>query len=146
MRLLCLASVVVLCVAPDLPRADEVKDREPMQGTWKIVTIKSKGKESELNLVLDVTADGMCLRQPDQKSPEQFRFVVDASVTPNLIDIYKSDAKGKRAEKLFEGLIELKDADMRLCFTSTPGPPWNRPTSLTPADDSADILITFRKE
>jgi uncharacterized protein (TIGR03067 family) len=146
MRPLILASAVVLLAATGPAFSDEAKDREPMQGTWKIVAVKSKGKESELNLVLDVTADGMCLRQPDQKSPEQFRFVVDPSVTPNLIDIYKSDDKGKRAEKLFEGLVELKDAEMRICFTTTPGPPWNRPASLTPGEEAAEVLITFRKE
>ena len=146
MRSLLLPMAVLLFAATGPAFSDEAKDREPMQGTWKIVAVKSKGKESELNLVLDVTADGMCLRQPDAKPPEQFRFVVDTSVTPNLIDIYKSDDKAKRAEKLFEGLIELKDADMRICFTTTPGPPWTRPTSLTPGDDSAEVLITFRKE
>ena len=88
MRTLFLASTIVFIMAPGPIRSDEVKDQEPLQGTWKIVSIKSKGKDAELNLVLVVKATdrGMCLKQPEQEQKEQFRFVIDPAVTPKAID------------------------------------------------------------
>jgi uncharacterized protein (TIGR03067 family) len=146
MRPLILATALILVLASGPLRSDEVKDREPLQGTWKIVSIKAKGKEGELNLLLVIKGDGMTLKQPDQEQKEQFRIVVDPSVTPQAIDIHKSDDNGKRAEKLFEGVFEAKGDDLRICFTAQSGPPWNRPGSIQPADDTNEVLVVLRRQ
>ena len=145
MRMLVIAPLLLVLLAGSI-QGDEVKDREPLQGTWKIVSIKSKGKEGELNLLLVVKGDGMALKQADQEQKEQFRIAVDPSVTPAAIDIYKSDDNGKRAEKLFEGVFEAKGDDLRICFTAQSGPPWNRPGSIQPADDSNEVLVVLRRQ
>jgi uncharacterized protein (TIGR03067 family) len=146
MRTFLLASAAVLVMVPGAIRSDEAADKkvqDALQGTWKIVSISTGGKESELNLVLVVKTDGMTLKQPAQDQKEQFRFVLDTSVTPSAIDIYKSD-NGKRAEKVFEGVFSVDGDDFRICFAPQPGPPWNRPAALQPAGGEA--LVVFRKD
>jgi uncharacterized protein (TIGR03067 family) len=146
MRALVIAPLV-LAVLSGSTQGDDVKDRQPLQGTWKIVSTKSKGKEGELNLLLVIKGDGMTLKQPeDMQQKEQFRIIVDPSVSPAAIDIHKSDDNGKRAEKLFEGVYEVKGDDLRICFTAQQGPPWNRPSSIQPGDDTNEVLVVLRRQ
>jgi uncharacterized protein (TIGR03067 family) len=145
MRVLSITAILLFAVVGPLS-SDEVKDREPLQGTWKLVSINSRGKESELALEFVFKGDGITLRQPGKEEKEQFRFAVDPTVTPKAIDVWKSTDDGKRAEKFSEGVYEAKGNELKICIMGQPGPPWVRPAALEPAADSSEILIVLRKD
>ena len=148
MRILAVSVLFLIAVAGPLC-SDEVKDREPLQGTWKIVSIKSRDKDSELDLELVLKGDGATLRQPGKEQKEQFRFTLDPTVTPKAIDFWKSTDDGKRAEEVDRSwLYEVKGDELKICIMSQPGPPWVRPASLESRSRGfrRDSRVTLRKE
>ena len=66
-------------------------------------------------------------------------------MTPKAIDFYDSD-KGKRGEKLAEGLYEIDGDKLRICVKVQSGPPWNRPTAMRSTVDGREILIVLRRK
>jgi uncharacterized protein (TIGR03067 family) len=129
-------------------QSDEVRDREPLQGIWKITSVEQQGKKDEnalAGLVLVFSGDKLGLRRADKDDKEQFRFIVDPTSTPKAIDIYKSTDDGKRGEKLFEGIYSVDGAELQICFVPQPGPPWERPASLEANEGSKGVLVTLKR-
>ena len=141
--LLMVGAVVVLATV----RADEVKDREPLQGTWRFVEVHQQGKKDdnlpELRLVF--RGDKLGLYRGEKEDKEQFVFSVDPNCTPKAIDIYRAGEKGK-AEKLFEGIYAIDGKDLRIAIVPQPGPPWERPSSLAAKDHTKEVLILMRRD
>jgi uncharacterized protein (TIGR03067 family) len=126
--------------------ADDAKDRDALQGTWKLVTFTDRGKSDEADIVAVVNGDRIQFKLADDADPDNlFHFVLDSSVTPKAIDLHKLDAKGQRNEKAIEGLYEIDGDKLRLCVTTQPGPPWNRPAEMK-AEEGSVILLVFGRQ
>ena len=111
-------------------RSVDAKDIDAFRGPWNLVELTMGGKsvenvENELAVV--IRGDKIEFYSVGQKEPiNRLHIVVDSTVTPKAIDFHEFD-KGKRGDKIAEGLYEIDGDKLRICLKQQSGPPWNRP-------------------
>lgn len=142
---------VLFAAVPFVADADDArdeairKDRQQIEGTWRIVTLvvngnKSAGEDARKLSVVN-RADGTWRLLSEGQEVSRGTTMIDPTEKPKRIDIVTSegDAKGQ----VHPGIYELGENTRRLCF-APPGK--KRPTEFVSAPDSDHIYVVFERE
>ena len=136
-------------VALSADAKDAAKDREAIQGSWRLVSRELPGGRSE-----NGEGDGarrfvfngekFQILKGDQVLIEG-TLKIDASAKPKTIDlsITKSNEDGPQAGKMSLGIYELKGGDMRWC-AAEPGHP-ERPKEFS-SEGGPFVLVSMKRE
>jgi RNA polymerase sigma factor (sigma-70 family) len=122
------------------PQAPAAKDREALQGTWKVVDAQINGKD------IDAQEQEMIKGKPfvfegnklTVKVPTEYRL--DATKTPREIDIVPTEGPENEKGQTFRGIYDLKGDDLRIAFQ---GPTQARPKSF---DEAGAMLFTLKRQ
>ena len=123
----CLAAMAVLALTfsaafTGTPKADDAKN---IQGTWKVVSLKSPGKspsvEELTKLRVRITKDQVIFVL-DGKDVEVLKHRLDPTKKPREIDLIagtsdsvKDKGKAKSGETVIPGIYELNGDDLMIC-------------------------------
>ena len=147
-----LAVVCVLLLLPlgfAYPQDDAVKkEREKMQGDWKVVSSEEDGNPTPDFIVqavkLTIKGDQISLKGVEDLA-ERFgkvTFTLDPATTPKIMDFKIVAVKDK--DNSHEGIYELKGDELKLCITTRSG--GNRPDEFKTKAGSNRVLVVLKRE
>lgn len=134
----------VMLLAGLVSAADDkpVKELEPFQGTWTVVSITRNGEavpdDNAQRLVLVIKGSERLVKDGDDVKSKA-TFTVDATKKPKQMDVTVTD--GPLAGKTYPGIYELKDDTFTLCLALE----GDRPDDLTSKEGSNRLLQVFKK-
>jgi uncharacterized protein (TIGR03067 family) len=131
--------VVALASADDAAKLDADK----LVGDWNYVAGVRAGEKLDKERLMGkvtFTKDKTVLvpAGPDQKFVMAFK--IDASASPAKIDLEIKDGPVKEGKA--EGLIELKDGELKLIYTPAPG---KRPAKFESTKENEAFFFTLKK-
>ncbi|VTS02869.1 TIGR03067 domain-containing protein [Tuwongella immobilis] len=147
---------VALCtLALGSLRADDkaiAKEKATLKGTWRITSILKDGKEIDafVNLGIDFVFDGDRLEirgEAEGFETQVKQYRIDPTVTPKILDFADNAKAIENADKLFEGIYEIKDDTMRWCVKMSGDNPakGDRPTMIESTADNSALVITLKR-
>jgi uncharacterized protein (TIGR03067 family) len=118
--------------------AQEVNDREHIQGTWKVTYSEDSGRvapqEMLKNLQFVIDAETMTMQLGEHKS--ESKYTLDPSTSPKSID----STEHGRTKK---GIYDLQGDTLRICFAEQT---YDRPTKFdSQPDSSSDVIILMKR-
>ncbi len=120
------------------------KERKLYQGTWKVVSLESDGKEAAENdakkLVFINKSDGSWIVESEGKEISSGKSDIDPSKKPKTIDFMPTLGVGSGNE--YVGIYELGKDTRRICFGEKSK---GRPTEFAAPAGSGYILIKFER-
>lgn len=120
------------------------KEWKIYQGTWKVVTFVSDGKEAAENDTKKLTfinnADGTWSVQSEGKEISSGKSDIDPTKKPKTIDFMPTLGVGSGNE--YVGIYELGKNTRKICFCEKAK---GRPTEFSSPAGSARVLITFER-
>lgn len=145
LRCLVVAFVLIpmsaIAVADDAKDGAIKKDRQRIEGTWRIVELIAYGiPADEKQLTVVNGSDGTWSLRSDGKEIGRGTSTFDPTQKPKTIDFTPAtgDAKGK----LHLGIYELGDNARKLCFAP---PGRERPAEFSSEPGSGHILVKFER-
>jgi RNA polymerase sigma factor (sigma-70 family) len=125
---------------PPEPQTPAAKDREALQGTWKVVDAQVNGQainaqEQEMIKGKPFVFAGNKLTA---KGPAEFRL--DATKSPREIDIVPAEGPETEKGQTFRGIYDLKGDDLRIAFQS---PNQARPKAF---DEAGVMVLTLKRQ
>jgi len=127
---------LVLIAAPAFA-AD--KDREALQGTWKIEKATRGGMEMPAEMrdkvTLEFKGDEAIVHEPGKDEPAT--YTLDATKSPKTINI-----KPKKDEKQVQGIYELSGDTLKICFAREGG---ERPSKFESPEGSNLMLMEMKR-
>ena len=124
------------------------KEREKLQGTWKIVSSEEDARATPdfivSALTIEIKGDQITLKGVEDLM-ERFgkvTFTIDPATTPRILDFKVTSGKEKGNQH--EGIYVLKDDELKICVSTRPG--GNRPDEFKTAADSNRALIVLKRE
>jgi uncharacterized protein (TIGR03067 family) len=132
-----------------LALASPIRSDDDLQGTWTLAEHTAGGRSMDRvndDITATIRGDKIELNSGKNKVSEKYHVVLDSTVTPKAIDWHKSDANGKRGDKMGEGIFEIDGDKLRICLKLRSEPPWNRPTAMQSTEEGGEILMVFRRE
>lgn len=140
-----LTSISTMAVGDDSKDEAIKKDRQRIQGTWRVVALEVNGNKSmeqdARKLAVVNGPDGTWSVLSDGKEVIKGTSTIDPTKKPKTIDFTPSE--GDRSGTPHLGIYELGEKKRKLCF-APPGK--NRPTEFSSAPGSEHILVTFERE
>lgn len=138
---------VIGAIAAAADSKDEAikKDRDRIEGTWRIVALEVDGNKAtdedakKLSVVNGSDGTWSLLSEGNEISKGTSTF--DPTKTPKTIDFTPTEGAGLGNQYL--GIYELGDNNRRLCF-APPGK--TRPTEFSSLPGSEHILVTFERD
>jgi len=131
--------------ADDAKDAAIKKDRQQIEGTWRIVALEVNGgkamEQDARKLSVINRGDGTWTLRSEDKEVGKGTTTIDPTAKPKTIDISMKDEQGKT--NLFLGIYELSEKTRKLCFAPAGK---ERPTDFTSPADSERILVLFERE
>src|SRR5262249_45082885 len=127
---------------------DAKKEKEKLQGTWKVVTIEEKGQskeEDDARLVFD--GDEFTVKKGDQVFVKG-KFKLDPSKDPKAIDLEITEATkpgldGKTSLAIYA--LDKDDKDgLKLCLGEPGGT--DRPKEFSGAAETKCVFLTLKRE
>ncbi len=120
------------------------KERKTYQGTWKVVSLVSDGKEANeadaQKLIFINKADGSWSVQSEGKEISSGKSDIDPAKKPKTIDFMPTLGVGSGNE--YVGIYELGKNTRKICFGEKAK---GRPTEFAAPAGSGHILITFER-
>ena len=147
----CLFVGVILTANAAIASADDSidvairKDRQLIEGTWRIVALEVNGNKvadadaSKLTVVNG--SDGTWSLHSEGKEVSRGTTNIDPTKKTKTIDIRPAEGGGK--DNLYLGIYELGATTRRLCF-APPGKA--RPADFTSNSGNEQILVTFERD
>ncbi|MCS6852538.1 MAG: TIGR03067 domain-containing protein [Gemmataceae bacterium] len=129
---------MVLALAADVGADATQRDLDKLQGTWTLEQVEANGQTlpiDPLNPPKVVFKDNS-LRVNDSG---KFTFKLDATTDPKIIDLTTDQGM------TLEGIYELTDEVLRLCFNVNTGGVKQRPVEFTGKADSGQALAVLRR-
>jgi len=121
------------------------KDREQIEGTWKVVTLVDNGKKANEEDIKKFTvvngADGTWSLLSEGKEISKGTCTIDPTKKSKTIDITPTDGMGK--DEKYLGIYELCKNTQMLCFAK---PGKERPTKFASTPGSEYFFVTFQRE
>jgi uncharacterized protein (TIGR03067 family) len=142
-----LAAVLFLSPTPAADTDDAKRDREALQGAWKIVSSETGGTDrteeaKDHRIVFE--GDTFALKKGDEVGLKG-TFKLDSSKKPGAIDVtITEDGREGEAGKVLHGIYELGDGTLKWC-TSEPGGT-DRPKEFSTKEGVNHMLVTLKKE
>src|SRR5262249_52369930 len=123
----------------DKPKADE----DLIQGTWKVVSFKSDGKDKDADLVKDDKLffkfqDGQLSTIKAGKELQAGSYKLDAGKKPKAIDFFKLNN-----EKGTHGIYQLDGDGLKLCFVPATA---ERPSDFASKEGSQATLLLLERD
>jgi uncharacterized protein (TIGR03067 family) len=121
--------------------AKTAADRDSLQGTWRVVAVKSDAKEDPEQKLVQVTFqdDWVLLGVAGRQGPEKARCRIDASRDPKRIDV---ELQIFEASIWIEGIYALQRDALTLCFASGEK---KRPARFDGSPGSGCILLKLQR-
>jgi uncharacterized protein (TIGR03067 family) len=120
------------------------KDRQRLQGTWRVTALTVNGnkvKEADAKKITVVNGDdGTWSVRSESKEISHGTSVLDPTKKPKTIDFTPRDGGGKGDR--FQGIYQLKKNSRKLCFAPAGKV---RPTEFTSTADNQHILVTLER-
>jgi len=136
--------MVTIAVANDAKDDTIKKDRQQIEGTWRIVELVINGNPAKEEDVKKLTvcngADGTWSLRSEEKEISKGTSTFDPTQKPKTIDF--TPTVGDSAGKLHLGIYELGEDVRKLCFAP---PEKERPTEFSSDPNSGHILVTFKR-
>jgi uncharacterized protein (TIGR03067 family) len=136
-RVLIVALAVGLLVAAEKPK-DEGAKKNPLEGTWEVVTATSDGKDSENAKGDTLVFKGTKVTHKAKDGDHGGTIKIDAK--KKTLDFTPSE--GEQKDMVFKGIYELKKNELKICI-AFPGA--DRPTDFTSAEGSKRILAVLKR-
>lgn len=140
-----LLAVFSVAFAEDTKDKAVKKDRELLNGTWRIVALVVNGnpasEEDARKLTVVNGPDNTWKLLSEEREIARGINAIDPTRSPKSIDIIPIE-EGKERETN-PGIYEISEKSRKLCF-APPGSP--RPDAFTSSVDSQWILVTFERE
>jgi len=137
-----LVLAVGLLIAADAPKDDATKkERERLQGTWKIVSVQRAGKEEEkpVNTVATVVGNKFTTKA-DGKTIRAGTLKLDPSQQPKAVDATYTDGPDKG--KTFQGIYTLEGDTWKICYS---GPDQERPKAFPKKPGEAYLFLVLKR-
>jgi uncharacterized protein (TIGR03067 family) len=126
------------------PKQDAVrKDRDGIQGTWKIVALEADGKQAPAEIVaaLKLVFKGDSLTfTPGEPGFSNYNYKLDPTTTPARFDMTHAD--GPKQGESDKGIYSLEGNHLRICF----GKANTRPKGFTTTAGSGVGMYTLERE
>jgi uncharacterized protein (TIGR03067 family) len=146
MKLRTLLIVAVgLLLGADAPMEDPGKrDKEMLQGTWKLVSVEFDGQCMPMD---DLKASRLTVKGSDyaftlNKTSLELTFKLDPSKKPKEIDLI--GVAGTDKGKIYRGIYVLEGDTYKICRHSQPDR--ERPIEFATRPDSGLVLVTWQRE
>jgi uncharacterized protein (TIGR03067 family) len=133
-----------------LARADDANkdakfDAKKLEGKWTYVSGKKAGENSakeSLMGTVEITKDKFNIPGPEMKTMP-VGYKLDAKESPAKIDLEILDGmfKGGKAE----GIIEVKDDELKLCYVMVMGADAKRPTKFESTKDNGAFYFVLKR-
>jgi uncharacterized protein (TIGR03067 family) len=139
-----LVAGLLLGAAPAPKEDDAKKDREALQGTWKIVSSEEDGKTQEeaKESMVDFQKDTFTIKRGDELVAKG-TFKLDPSKKPKTIDIRITEGPREGDKGLeYHGIYEVDKDTMRWCM-NTEGK--DRPKEFTTKEGTNHSLLTLKR-
>jgi uncharacterized protein (TIGR03067 family) len=125
--------------------AEQKKDRDPLQGTWTIVSMERDGKKvTAADKALTVTIKGSEYTFPSAggfTKSQEGTYKLDPSKDPKTLDVLPTD--GPIKGKTFPGIYELDGDTLKACFDAAGK---GRPTEFSAKPGSGRVLVIYRRQ
>jgi uncharacterized protein (TIGR03067 family) len=129
------------------PAGDEVKkEKEKLQGSWKVVTFEKGGKSAEDNQDhrVVISGDELSIKRGDQTFIKG-KLKIDPTKKPRHFDVeITEDAENKFTGKTAQGIYQLDKDELKWCVCE-PGSDV-RPTEFSTQAGDVRICITLKRE
>lgn len=138
---LLLAVTASIAAADDAKNEAIKKDRQRIEGTWRIVELVVNGVSADAKQLTVVNgSDGTWSLRSEGKEIGKGTSVIDPTMTPKQIDF--TPTTGDAKDKLHLGIYELGEDVRKLCFAPAGK---DRPTELSSESGSGHILVKFER-
>jgi len=122
------------------------KEVAKLAGTWKITSLHYNGddvsKDEKLQLKFTFKGNDVIIEGSDevQKEYGRFKFKLDTSVKPKIIDM--TITLGIQKDAVIEGIYELKDDELKICAKVLGN---ERPMQFESKDGSSVVLLVLKR-
>jgi uncharacterized protein (TIGR03067 family) len=123
---------------------DAKKDREQLQGTWRLTRVLAKGEEVPPKLfeggTMLVEGDVMTTvtRSAGKEVRQKGKYKLDPAKKPREIDVVSEEGSDKGAKVL--GIYDLQGDTLKLALNKD-----KRPTEFTATEKSTTVVFVFRR-
>ncbi len=144
---LLVAGVLLTAIASANDAQDEAikKDRQRIEGTWRITALVINGNEAKEEDIRKITVvngdDGAWSVRIEGQEIDKGTSSFDPTKKPKTIDFTPTEGGGKGDQ--FLGIYELGQNVRKLCFAPAGK---DRPTEFSSTPDNGHILVTFERE
>jgi uncharacterized protein (TIGR03067 family) len=138
--------VAGLLLAADTKKDDAKKDREALQGAWKVVSSEVGGKDQTEEFkdhLIVFKGDTFALKKGDEVGLKG-TFKLDPSKKPRAIDITITEGGEGDKGKVLHGIYELGKRTLKWC-TSVPGGT-DRPKEFSTQEGVNHMLVKLKKD
>ena len=140
-----LAAIGAIATADDAKDEAIKKDRNQIEGTWKVVALEVDGNkasdEDARQLSVVNGSDGSWSLFSEGKKISKGTSTFDPTRKPKTIDFTPTEGEGIGNQYL--GIYELGENTRKMCF-APPGKP--RPTEFSTMSGTEHILVTFERD
>jgi uncharacterized protein (TIGR03067 family) len=140
-----LTAVAAIASADDAKDEAIKKDRQRIEGTWRVVALEVNGNKATAEDARKLTVvngpDGTWSLLSEGKEISKGTSTIDPTKRPKALDFTPTEGEGKGNH--FLGIYELGETTRKVCF-APPGKA--RPTEFTSTPGSEQVLVTFERE
>jgi uncharacterized protein (TIGR03067 family) len=140
-RAICIVSTALLlcsaAIAADAPKADDPK---AIEGTWVVVSMKSRGEAEKMEgtMTLTFAGDKVTLKHEDRTKEGKVR--IDATTNPKQLDITPDD----KDDAPMKGIYELTGDSLKICTVEEKD--GQRPASFDSKVEKKAVLLTLKRQ
>jgi uncharacterized protein (TIGR03067 family) len=140
------ALAVGLLLGAGAPAGEGKKDKDALQGVWKVVSVEERGKSMEDNEGHEVVIKGdeFTLKRGD-KTLFKATFKLDPTKKPKQIDLkITEDLRNKHVGETAEGIYALEKDQLKACIVE-PGSGGARPTEFSAPEGTKQVFVTLKR-
>lgn len=131
-------------LAAPLSAADEASELKALEGTWKVASIESEGRQAPADAIEKmkwvIRGKEITMEAPNAKAENsRATFTIDSGKSPKEIDVTASG--GSANGKTMQGIYELKDNRLKISLRDFASASEGRPTAFEGGKGLALIVL-----